>query len=425
MQSKLLKLVAFLLPFELIVSYVSHALIKPTFGEFYRLFFNGFWGSFFLIVFFFSTKIKNSYLSFFYVILLFIIAGFWEYIVTLILGGLTHEAFAQFVCGFFFPCILLFTLTNLEENQRNTFFKFWYIGTITLIILTIVYSIYNYSSFPEWFRERDWKFKIISFRYAYDLSSGSNPALMILGNFNKASNTLLLMLLLSLKFLNKEKNKKLLIVFWILSTFALILMFSRLVLLWLPFVFYFSGITEKFKSFFKSRYLKYCLIFLTVFFIYQSKEFLKPTFEYLIYSKFDENSEGQGILGTGLNRFEQWKESEKFYSDIGIWFHGMGVGQYGLNRGSSDLGTHNTFLDHFFASGFFVPLVIIILWLIGFLKAFKLMDKSLMIGYIIIFTLFFREYSFSYLYVTSQGGFLFILLIAVPYLNFKNKKILT
>ena len=145
----------------------------------------------------------------------------------------------------------------------------------------------------------------------------------------------------------------------------------------------------------------------------------------MIYSKFDENSEGQGILGTGLNRFEQWKESEKFYSDIGIWYHGMGVGKYGLNRGSSDLGTHNTFLDHFFASGFFVPLVIIILWLIGFLKAFKLMDKSLMLGYIIIFTLFFREYSFSYLYVTSQGGFLFILLIAVPYLNFKNKKIIT
>lgn len=422
MKSNILKLIAFLLPFELVVSYVSYSFFKPLFGEFYRFFFIGFWGLFLLVILLHFSKIKNYVNGFFFLLILFIICGFWEYTVTIFLNGLKLDALSQFVCGFLFPCILLFTLVNLNHNYRYIFFKYWYLGTISLISLTIVYSLYNYNLFPDWFKDTDWRLKVISFRYAYDLDSNTNPALAILGNFNKASNTFLLMLLFSIKLFSKEIiNKKLLVIFWILTLFALVMMFSRLVLLWLPFVIYFSGIFKIFKNFFGNKIFKLSFILFMGFFIYQNKEFLKPTFDYLIYSKFDQDSDGQGILGTGLNRIESWGEHGKFYNDIGVWHHGMGVGAYGLGRGSKDLGTHNTFLDHFFASGIFIPFILFLLLFLGLLKAFKLKDYRLVLGFLIIITLFFREYSFSYLFVTSQGGFLFMLLLAIPY--FRDKKV--
>lgn len=418
MQSKLLRLIGLLLPFELLLSYAAHALFKPVMGEFYRILFNGVWGVILLFVILSFIKLKKHYAGFFYIVVIFILGGIWEYIVTILLGGLGFEAMSQFLCGFLFPVILFFTLLNLNPRQRNLFFKYWYLGTIALIIFAIFYSIYNYSLFPEWFRTRDLAVKLISFRYAYDAETNSNPAIAILGNFNKASNYLLIMLLFSVRLIPDDKSaKKILIVFWCLGSMALLLMFSRLALLLFPFVFYFSGIREKFRGFFKSRkfYLFFTLIVGLA--IFQARDLIMPTFEYLMYSKFDDNSEDQGILGTGLNRFEDWGSQGDKFGNIDIWLNGMGVGNYGLSLGSKDLGTHNLFLDHFFASGIMVPLIIVLLWAIGFIKAILSRDSNLIVGLLIIMALFFREYSFSYLYVTSQGGLVFILLLAIPYLS--------
>lgn len=417
-QSKFLKLIGFLLPFELLLSYVAHAIFKPTFGEFYRVFFNGAWGAILVVILLSFISLRKSYIGFFYIAAVFILGGIWEYVVTILLSGLGFEATSQFFCGFFFPAVLFLTLLHLNQRQKDTFFKYWYVGTIALIIFATLFSVYNYSAFPEWFRTRDLEFRLISFRYAYDADTNSNPAIAIMGNFNKASNYLLIMLLFSVRLIPKDQNAKaILIAFWTLATIALVLMFSRLVLLLLPFVFYYSGIRERFCGVLKNRYF-YLLFFLFIgYFIFQASDLVKPTFEYFVYSKFDDNSEDLGVLGTGLNRFEDWGSQGEKFGNAGIWLHGLGVGNYGLSLGSKDLGTHNLFLDHFFASGIIVPLIIFLLWSIGFLKALILKDFSLVLGFLIIMALFFREYSFSYLYVTSQGGVLFMLLLAIQYLG--------
>ena len=418
MQSKFLKLIGFLLPFEMLLSYVAHGIFKPVLGEFYRILFNGVWGAILVVIILSFSRFKKTYIGFFYISAVFILGGIWEYVVTILLGGLGFEAISQFFCGFFFPGVLFLTLINLNQHQKKIFFKYWYVGTISLIIFATLFSVYNYSAFPEWFRTRDLAFRLISFRYAYDSDTNSNPAIAILGNFNKASNYLLIMLLFSVRLIPKDQNAKaILIVFWSVATIALVLMFSRLVLLLLPFVFYFSGIRERFSGVLKNRYFYLFCFFLIGYFIFEASDLVKPTFEYLVYSKFNDNSEDLGVLGTGLYRFEDWGNQGKKFRNIGIWLHGMGVGNYGLSLGSKDLGTHNLFLDHFFASGFIVPLIIFLLWCVGFLKAIILKDTTLILGFIIIMALFFREYSFSYLYVTSHGGLLFMLLLAIQYLG--------
>lgn len=424
MKLKLLKFIAFLLPFELLASYVAHALFKPAIGEFYRLLFNGAWGLIVSLLILSYTKIQKKYLAFFLICLLFIFAGFWEFLVTFFLGGMSLEASSQFICGFFFPSILFITLINSSEEIQGSFFKSWYLGTTVLLILSYLATIYYYQNLPDWYKEKDASFKLIAFRYAFDTENVySNGMMLLLGNFNKASNTLLMMLLFSIKLLgNNSKNRRFIIFFWIVSVITLFVLFSRLVLLILPIVYFVSGFHKFLKGSIDRGKLFTIIGFFFLGTILKFSYLIKPSLDYLLTSKFDDNSTDIGLLGTGNNRLRAWSLLIERLNNMELWLHGMGVGAYGIEHADSkDAGTHNLLFDHFLASGIFVPILIISFLFICLLKGFIRKDNVVIFGVLIITSLFFREYSFSYLFVTSHGGIIFILLLFTAHKYFNNK----
>lgn len=425
MKGNLIKIIGFLLPFELPFSYVMHVVLKPGLGEFYRIGFNGIWGAIVMMILLSYTRMQRTNYGYIKIALLFIVAGFWEYIVTLILDAMAIEAITQFVCGFFFPAALTLVLINSSEEDRNSFFKAWYLGTIALIIVAFFTTFYYYGNLPDWFKDKDIAFKLISFRYAYEGDSTSNGMMLILGNFNKASNYLLMMLLFSVRLLgNNGDNRKFLSYFWLLATITLLVLFSRLALLLFPFVYYASGIRQYGKRIIKIKYFAILLGLFLGYYIWKYSDFIKPTLDYLLYSKFDENSEDLGVLGTGNNRLQAWALLIDKLKDIGIWLHGLGVGRFGIEYGGSkDLGTHNLIFDHFFASGFLVPCIVMYICITSFLKGILRKDRIVIIGVPVILALFFREYSFSYLFVTSQGGLVFMVLAYIAYYKNGEKEV--
>lgn len=412
MKNSLVKLIALALPFELPLSYIAHGVFKPLIGEVYRVGFNGFWGSILLLILLsFHSRIKNN-TAFFSIVFLFVLGGFWEYIVTLSLNGMVMEAFSQFVCGFFFPSLLFLFLITSSEEITQAFFKYWYIGTIGVLLLGYLATIYYYPLLPEWFRDKDPAFKLISFRYAYEGDASSNGMMLILGNFNKESNYLIMMLLCSVRFFgNSEKNKKFVLYFWIIAVISLFVLFSRLALLLLPLVYYFSGVRKYLKGSVNAKYLYIPALLFIGFYAIKYSEFIKPTFEYLVYSKFDDNSDELGVLGTGNNRLQAWALLIDRFKDLNLWMNGIGVGEYGMEHaGSKDAGTHNLILDHLLASGVWVPLIILSICFFVFLKGIIRKDYLLKVGVLILLLLFVREYSFSYLFVTSHGGVIFMMM---------------
>lgn len=425
MKSKLLKLIALLLPFELLASYFAHAVFKPVVGEFYRLFFNGAWGSIIALLILSYTRILRKNVTFIIISSIFIIAGLWEFIITFIVGGMTLDANSQFICGFFFPAILFITLINLSEELQITFFKSWYLATIALLILSYIATAYYYQNLPDWYKEKDLAFKLIAFRYAFDADNVySNGMMLLLGNFNKASNTLLMMLLFSVQLLGgDERNRKFIMFFWLISLLTLLVLFSRLTLLLFPIVYFVSGFHKYSQgSINRSRFFG-VLGFFFILILIKFGYLLKPTFDYLLTSKFDDNSTELGLLGTGNNRLRAWGLLLDRLNNLDLWVHGLGVGTYGIEHADSkDAGTHNLFFDHFFASGILVPLVIIALLIITFIKGLIRKMNISIIGVIIIISLFFREYSFSYLFVTSHGGIIFMLLIFTSFKYLSNHK---
>lgn len=428
MIDRFIKFIGLALPFELIVAYAAHNLFKPILGEWYRIFFIGIVGIFILFFILSNVIIKRQSVHFLVISLIFTLAGLWEYIVSLLVGGLPIEALMQFLCGFMFPALLFFAIINLSDKRQLLFFQSWYIGTICLMLLGYIVTAYFYNNLPEWYRNKDIAFKLFSFRYAYGDDPNSNGMILILGNFNKASNYILIMLLFSVRLLSGkdgQANTRLIKLFWVIGFITLLILFSRLAVLLLPFVYWASGVHKYFVGFFKRKFGLVVLSILLSSVIIKNSELIKPTFEYLLFSKFDENSSDDGVLGTGAGRFSDWKRQSYRFTIIDNWIHGMGVGKYGLQEGSKDYGTHNLLFDHFLASGFLVPLLVIIIWGIGLIKGVIQKRKEIVIGFIIIMALFFREYSFSYLFVTVHGGVIFMLLSFSAFRLNRDKEVLT
>lgn len=427
MIDKLIKFIGLALPFELIVAYAAHNLIKPILGEWYRLFFIGIIGIFIICFILSNITIKRESIYFLVVSLIFTLAGFWEYIVSLIVGGLPIEALMQFLCGFMFPALLFFTIINLSDKRQTLFFKSWYIGTICLMLFGYIVTAYYYNNLPEWYRNKDMAFKLFSFRYAYGDNPNSNGMILVLGNFNKASNYILIMLLFSVRLLSgkdRQMNARLIKIFWVVGVVTLLILFSRLAVLLLPIVYWASGVNKYFINFFKRKLVIVTIAILIGGIVVKNSELIKPTFDYLLFSKFDENSSDDGVLGTGAGRFSDWKKQSYRFTIIDNWIHGMGVGRYGLEEGSKDYGTHNLLFDHFLASGFFVPIIVILIWGIGLVKGMIQKRKEIIIGFIIIMALFFREYSFSYLFVTVHGGVIFMLLSFSAFKRTRDKEVI-
>jgi hypothetical protein len=131
---------------------------------------------------------------------------------------------------------------------------------------------------------------------------------------------------------------------------------------------------------------------------------------YLLFAQYLDGTQ-QGFIGTFHQRVDQWSAIGSLLSDPEVVLHGLGVGTYGLLLGGYEqAGTHNLFLDHLLASGFYGVLVLSAIITFGTIQALIKRDLRLVVGYFFFVVLSLREYSFSYLYVTSMGGLLFVFL---------------
>ncbi len=412
--------VALFLPFELIINGLIYNLFHNIFNEYYIYLLLGYvFVYLFLLSNVFLVKINKL---FFLICTVFLFCGFWELITTYLNGGNLKFAFTQLIVGFLFPYLLFIILFSRNWEKIKSFFRIYYFSTIFLILISFFFIFYYYDFLPDWYKEKDMIFKLISFKFAFDPKLNiSNGMQFILGNFNKASNTFILMLLFATKFfdLNIKRDRLYLKIILIIFTLALLLMFSRLALMLYPFVLYFSKIHKCFSI------KKYKLILSIIFiaFIIKFWSFISFSLDYLLFSKFgDVESDQSGFLGTGNGRIKDWQENLIYFSEPSIWLKGIGLGQYGkIKYGDIQLGTHNLFLDHFISSGIFIPLSILII--VFFTLIFSLYKQSyvIFIGMLIFVILSFREYSFSYLWVTSNGSFIFLTIILLLFLDNKIK----
>lgn len=413
-------IVALFLPFELIINGLIYNLFHSFLLEHYIYLLLGYiFVYLFLLSNVFLVKINKLY---FLICTVFLFCGFWEFITTYLNEGNLKFAFTQLVVGFLFPYLLFIILLSRNWEKVKSFFRIYYFSTTFLIFVSFFFIFYYYDYLPEWYKEKDMIFKLISFKFAFDPKLNiSNGMQFILGNFNKASNTFILMLLFATKFfdLNIKRDRLYLKIILITFTLALLLMFSRLALMLYPIVLYFSRIHHCFSF----RKYKILLSILLISFLIKFWSFISFSLDYLLFSKFgDVETEQSGFLGTGNGRLKDWQENLFYFSEPSIWLKGIGLGQYGkIKYGDIQLGTHNLFLDHFISSGIFIPFSILMIVL--FTLYFSIYKKNYVVfmGMIIFIILSFREYSFSYLWVTSNGSFMFLTIIILLFLNNKIK----
>ncbi len=134
-------------------------------------------------------------------------------------------------------------------------------------------------------------------------------------------------------------------------------------------------------------------------------------FDYLLYTKYVDGT-GGAFEGSFSIRFDQWDEILRlFLSDTGVLIYGMGVGAYGVWLGGDpNVGSHNLFLDHLLASGFLGVLSLVCSVCMSIFFAVRRGLGDIVFCIFVFILLAFREYSISYLYVTSMGGLIFVLI---------------
>jgi hypothetical protein len=410
-KSKVINLLAFLIPFELLVAYFASGAIRPILGNGYRIFLYGNIVIFYIFILAkFRNKVFNQKLIF--LLICYNLLGLFEVLVTILNNSFITESLTQYTLGFLSPSLFVLHVSTKSVSKREGIYYSLYFGTIVILIVTFLLVFYNYNTYPIWFRERDFISKLFIFRYLINGEDGIvNPAMILLGNFNKESNYLIYLNLFSLTLLDRNKRFYFICFFWFISTAALLMLFSRMTLFMLPLVYYISGFHEylrsKLKFAIELRYVFYFVIITSLIFNFS---FLKPAFDYLFLSKISDDAEAD-VVGSGNARLVQWSGIyDKYFNSEGIM--GLGHGEYSFREyGYFHGGSHNLFIDHFLASGIIFPIflfiMLILLWLLSFLNGSKLLALS----FLLFFMLAFREYSFSYLNATMQGGLYFCLIL--------------
>lgn len=408
-----ISLIGLLLPFEMVFAYAAHGILAPYISDFYKLFLLGN-VVFLCLVIFFLIKIKSSSFSIkvLFALLPFNLVGLWEVFVTTVNNSFIAESVTQLFLGFISPSLIILFVFNRFSERRSDFFYSFYFGYLLLYCLAIITTIYYYSTFPSWYRESEVPFQLFMFRSLMDGVDGIvNPFQILMGNFNKASNYIIFLCLFSFELIDKVYRPRFIIIFWIMSFFILVVLFSRISLIIFPFVYYISGFHSFLRDKIKLRlYLKMLALGVSIVILRQNYSTYKPAIDYLVFSKINEDSESS-MLGTGESRFSQWsyiyEKYVNFQNILGMGHQEFSIREYGYLYG----GSHNLFIDHYLASG--LPSVLLLSFLLLYIFFTGIIRKnSLTIASVIIFILLsFREYTFSYLNASIQGGLFFSILI--------------
>jgi hypothetical protein len=410
---KFISLIGLLIPFEMVFAYAAHGILAPYISDFYKLFLFG--NIVFLCIFaYFLTKIKSASFSInvVFALLPFNLLGLWEVFITIVNNSFITESVTQLFLGFISPSLItLFVLNRLSERKSDFFYSF-YFGYLLLYCVAIITTIYYYNTFPSWYRESEVPFQLFMFRSLIDGVDGVvNPFQIFMGNFNKASNYIIFLCLFSFELIDTVNRPRFIIIFWVMSFFILVVLFSRIALMIFPFVYYISGFHSFLRNKIKlSLYFKILALVVCIVILRYNYSTYKPAIDYLVFSKINEDSQSS-VLGSGESRFSQWsyiyEKYVNFENILGMGHQEFSIREYGYLHG----GSHNLFIDHYLASG--LPSLLLLGFLMLYIFFKGIMRKNLLtIASVIIFILLsFREYTFSYLNASIQGGLFFATLI--------------
>lgn len=337
--------------------------------------------------------------------------GLWEATITRALGGNSYYGWTQFAFGFAMPVLLVILLNKLTRQETAKFFRNFYAGYAFYLITALVALFFFDQNFYELIETYGLGGGIVALRYNLDSSVFG----LLIGNANKQSNYLLILILLGPRLLSEsvllqngeDASIKIYRIFVFVAVFMLLILFSRAALLLLPLATFFFGQYLGIKK-------SYLLILFSFLIMVVGWANIELIFDYLLFSKFIDGTDG-GVSGSFSSRFDQWDEVlEIFTSNIGVLVHGMGVGAYGVWLGGDPkAGSHNLFLDHLLASGILGVLSLVCAIFLSVLFAVRRRSEDILFCIFSFVLLAFREYSFSYLYVTSMGGLAFVLIFYV------------
>lgn len=406
----LIRVAGFLVCFDLIAAMAASGLFKAYLGEWYILL-QPQVAVMILIAIHYMLAPRRVNRALLAACVSFASIGLFEYIATLTTGGYSHRALLSFVFGFLYPTVVVLFVSTLSAEKRLMFWRWFYIGLCTYLWIGFILVIVD-GIFWRMVTSEGLGAAVISLRFQYLNSLFS----LAMGNANKASNYLLLAMLVApllLQFSNtagleKRENLRLFRIYTVLAIAMMTLRFSRLIMLLLPVAVYLNWR----YSFSSRRAVQVAIaamgVSVAVGYVGWDEQ-INIVVQYLLYSATP-SGEAQGLLGTGANRFALWSEAGHYLTDPGTVLFGMGYGTFGNLEGCGTCATHNLFLDHWLASGVYGVAILILMITVGSLKALLISDRRMIITFGVFVLLAFREYTMAYLDVTSMGGIMFMVL---------------
>ena len=258
--------------------------------------------------------------------------------------------------------------------------------------------------------------------WRYEMGRLGYPYMHWMGNANKASDVILLIILL-LPVLASRTGRPVgrwfangLIVITILGIVHLLAMGSRLTLFFLPVVLFL--VTGFFNR--GSRGRKWLIAILMVALLMAAAQASGLVERVILNRSGVSGATNETVLGSFESqggRLDQWR------GILGSWraepvgaIRGVGVGEYGLARhGYPEAGTHNFFLDRVFEGGLIAAAFAAAAVAIGMLQAIRLprgVRWHMMLGIGFLALVMMREFSPAYLFRTSLPGVLACFLIS-------------
>lgn len=409
------------LPFELPIAEGVHGLCAPLIGEAYPVLFISSLLSLVSLLLLLTTrasfadKVMGNYL---FLCLAYLGIGCFALLVTTVCDGYIDLAVKQLAFGYLTPVIVCAYILSLERGAQQTAWFSLYLGWTLYLLISMFFLVYYWQvglAQDAGFSGSSFGRRLFLWRYL--LASDWNLYPLFIGNANKTSNHLIVFLLLSVKLIGNEQlllsrfKKMVFHLFWLLSVVTIVVLFSRAALLLLPVVVYASGVWRFINK--KLSYSVGALLISTSFIAYSS---YADVINYLLFSKISKSSDSDA-LGSLSSRFDQWAGIHEHFSErLYKLVFGMGTGGYGYNfHGEVNVGTHNMFLDTLMEGGVVNLLLLLVLVFSMLLLSFdasrlKIVDKTTFATIVSLILLMNREHSVSYLYVTSLGGFCFVML---------------
>lgn len=330
----------------------------------------------------------------------------------------SRVAVQQAAFGYLAPFLACLAILGLAPAERQRAWRWYYAGFVVYLALSLIPLAMTYRSATSeiaGFSDYSMAERMVRGRGVFD---EWNYYLIYIGNTNKTSNYLLISLLFSERLLGgypaaspraARWTRRILISFWLLGSFTLLVLLSRLALMLYPIVVLSSGILKHLSL--RTKIVAACAVIGGL-----GYSQFGVLYDYVVNSALP-GEEGAGMIGTGTMRFDQWGEiCDYFYRNPQQVFFGLGVGTYGeLFFQDHVRGTHNMFLDVLLEAGVAGLLLLVASLLMAAIATFdfragRLRDPLSAIALAIMLLLMLREHSPAYLYVTSLGGFCFTMI---------------